>query len=602
MNRHYAARLILAGVLTATAFAAVPSGRAAPKAWKARPASYGISIEKDVRVVMSDGVRLDVDVRRPAGQDGTPARGQFPVIVTQTPYNKNSPQLNFASDYLVQRGYVQVISDVRGTGSSEGSWDSFGPLEQADGKTLVEWAGAQPWSNGSIGLAGASYGAINQLFTAWLQPKGLKAIFPIVPSADTYRDIVASGGQVNTSFIPAWLGLVTGTSLLPPTYVASDPVGAALSMSSHLSNLTGFQARTVYQSLLGGTTAYDGPFYRTRSTIEHIDKVTVPAFVVGGWFDLFQRGEPMIYQALRKQGVPTRLIMGPWTHLQGSQGAGLPVDGVPSLDELRLRWFDHYVIGLKDPGLDKDVPQVRYYDNALRHYQTAISWPPAGVTYTALNLGGVSSLGGTAGTLGRAPGTGSDMLPYIPVTGVCTGSTVQWTAGLASSPCDTDNSYNDRLGVAYDLPVTKPLKLAGTFSARLFVSTTGRDGQVTARVEDVDPTGKATQLTAGWQVLSLRATDKAKSTRFANLITQPWHPFTQASVLPVTAGQVMEVWVEVFGSATTIMPGHKLRLSLQAADFPHLTAPVPQLANTLGSVLTIVHDAAHPSQLIIPTA
>ena len=596
------ARLALTAGLASVCLLTIPALAAHPAAWSARPATYGIAVEKGLRVVMSDGVRLDVDVRRPTGQDGKAAPGRFPVIVTQTPYNKNSPQLNFASDYLVQRGYVQVISDVRGTGGSEGAWDSFGPLEQADGKTLVEWAGAQPWSNGSIGLAGASYGAINQLLTAALQPKGLKAIFPIVPNGDTYRDIVGSGGQVNTSFIPAWLGLVTGTSSLPPTYAANDPLGAALSIASHATNVTNFQSRTVYQSMLGGTTAYDGPFYRTRSPLVHLSTVKVPAFVVGGWFDLFQRGEPMIYQQLRKQGNATRLVMGPWTHLQGSSGAGLPADGVPALDELRLRWFDHYVRGIKDPGLDRDVPQVRYYDNALGHYQTASAWPPPSVRYQALNLGGVASLGGTAGSLGTTKGTGSDMLPYIPVTGVCTRSTVQWSAGVGSgAPCETDNSGNDRFGLAYDLPVTKPLKLAGTFAARLFVSTTGHDGQLTARVEDVDPTGKANQLTAGWQVLSMRALDTAKSATAGGLITQPWHPFTKDSVQAVSPGQVMEVWVEIFGSATTIASGHHLRLSLQAADAPHLTAPVPQLANTLGSVLTIVHDATHPSQLVIPT-
>lgn len=596
-------RLVGAAALVAGSLLALPAIGSPQTTWSPRPATYGIVIEKDVRVVMSDGVRLDVDIRRPAGQDGTAARGKFPVIVTQTPYNKNSPQLNFASDYLVQRGYVQVISDVRGTGGSEGGWDSFGPLEQLDGKTLVEWAGAQPWSNGRIGLAGASYGAINQLLTAAQQPKGLKAIFPIVPSADTYRDIVGSGGQVNTSFIPLWLGLVTGTSGLPPTYAAKDPVGAALAIASHLSNVSSFQGRTVYQSMLGGTTAFDGPFYATRSTINKISRVKVPAFVVGGWFDLFQRGEPMIYQALRKQGNPTRLLMGPWTHLQGSQGAGLPVDGVPSLDELRLRWFDHYVRDIKDPGLDRDVPQVSYFDNALGHYKTATSWPPAGTSYKTLNLGGVATVGATAGTLGAASGTGSDMFPYLPVTGACTRSTLQWTAGaFMGTPCDSDNSANDRFGLSYDLPVTKPVKLAGSFAARLFVSTTGKDGQLTARVEDVDPTGKANQLTAGWQVLSLRDLDAAKSEKSDGLITRPWHPFTKDSVQSVTPGKVMEVWVEIFGSATTIASGHHLRLSIQAADTPHLSAPLPQLADTAGSMLTVVHDAAHPSQLVIPIA
>lgn len=597
-----AASTVMAGAVALPSVAASPSaGTSGASAWKARPATYGVIAERDKRVVMDDGVRLDVDVIRPAGQDGNAAPGRFPTIVTFTPYNKNAPRLNFQNDYLVQRGYVQVIADIRGTGGSEGAWDSFGPLEQQDGKTLVEWAGAQPWSTGNVGMFGASYGGIIQLFTAAKQPKGLKAIFPIVPSADVYRDIVGSGGQVNTSFIPFWLGLVTGTSSIPPTYVTSDPAGAALTVANHATNASGFQAHTVAQALAGDTTAFDGPFYRTRSTIEVIKQVKVPVFIVGGFYDLFQRGEQLLYQTLRNQGNPTRLVMGPWTHLQASEGQGLPKDGVPALSEQELRWFDRYVRDIPDAAMDRDVPQVRYVDLSTGHYKSASAWPPVGTTFTSYKLGGVSSLGGTSGTLSKATGTGSDTFPYIPVSGACTRSTDQWSAGLAAiAPCESDQSLNDSLGVSYDLPVSKAMKITGAVAAHLFVSTTGKDGQITARLEDVDAAGKATQLTAGWQVLSLRKTDMTKSVKANGHVIQPWHPFTKSSVLPVKANEVYEVWVEIFGTATTIAPGHKLRLSLQAADSPHLTPPVPQLASMLGSTLTVVHDAAHPSELIVP--
>src|SRR5205814_2380136 len=85
--------------------------------WKPRPATYGIAKTTNVPLKMDDGVVLKADVLRPAAKDGTPAKGTFPVILTQTPYNKNSPQLNFENDYLVQRGYIQVIVDVSGTGA-----------------------------------------------------------------------------------------------------------------------------------------------------------------------------------------------------------------------------------------------------------------------------------------------------------------------------------------------------------------------------------------------------------------------------------------------------------------------------------------------------
>ncbi|HEV2686302.1 MAG TPA: CocE/NonD family hydrolase, partial [Actinomycetota bacterium] len=200
--------------------AALPAtGQAA--AWSARPAQYPkVFVERDVPITMSDGVVLYVNVIHPANASGSAVPGRFPVLLTQTPYNKNSTGLSFEDDYLVQRGYVQVIADVRGTGSSEGAWTSFGAREQRDGYELAEWAASlkRPWSNGRIGLHGTSYGAINQIFTAAQHPAGVRAAFPIVPAGDSYRDVVVTGGQFDIAFIPAWLGLVTGTSLIPPMY------------------------------------------------------------------------------------------------------------------------------------------------------------------------------------------------------------------------------------------------------------------------------------------------------------------------------------------------------------------------------------------------
>ena len=100
---------------------------------------------------MSDGVKLDSDVIRPDEP------GRFPVLVEQTPYNKNVVDGSTAfgdTSYFAQRGYVEVIVDVRGTGSSEGQWHSFDDREQRDGYEPVEWAASQPWSDGRVGLFG----------------------------------------------------------------------------------------------------------------------------------------------------------------------------------------------------------------------------------------------------------------------------------------------------------------------------------------------------------------------------------------------------------------------------------------------------------------
>jgi putative CocE/NonD family hydrolase len=583
-------RHLLPLTIAAALAVAAPAG-----AWTAPAAQYsGVVKQQDASITMSDGVVLHADVIRPSSDGSTPAPGKFPVLVTQTPYNKAAPQLNFEDDYLVEHGYVQVIADVRGTGSSEGNWDSFGTREQLDGPEIVAWARSQPWSDGDIGLHGTSYGAINQIFTAAQHPAGLKAIFPVVPGADTYRDITASGGQIDTSFIPSWLGLVTGLGLLPPTYSASDPVEAARVLAQHIGNVPSFQIATVLSGASGGANAFDGPFYRTRSPIEQIDKVDVPTFIMGGWFDLFQRGEPLLFEHLRANHVPVEEVMGPWYHI--TAGNGLPADDVASKDDLELRWMDHFVKGLADPGLEEQIhtQPFTYYENGEGHYHHAADYPAPGTHALVLHLGGSASLGGQNGTLTTGPASGGaaggDVLPWNPTTGVCSRSTAQWTAGAAAPPCETDDRANDMYGLSYDLPVTgAPLHLLGPIDAHLLVtSAQQRDAQLTARIEDVAPDGTATQLTAGWQVLSLRANDPARSTFLDGAIVQPYHPFTQASVLPIDSN-AMAVDVEIFPTGSEIAPGHTLRLTLQPADAPHLTAPLPQALNSAGGVLGILH-------------
>jgi putative CocE/NonD family hydrolase len=591
-------------LLALAALPAVGASHAAAAAYHVRPAKYGVATTYDVPVKMSDGVTLYLNVYRPADANGNPVKGRFPVLLTQTPYNKNSPGLNFENDFLVERGYVQAIADVRGTGSSEGYWDSFGKREQRDGAELVRWTERQPWSNGDVGLYGVSYGAINQLFTAEQDPPGIKAIFPIVPMSDAYRDITVSGGQLNTSFIPSWLGLVTGTSLVPPLYTPTNPAEALTELSQHGVNVTKFQAATLVNATTGGSNAYDGAFYKTRSPIERISRVHVPTFIVGGWYDLFQRGEPLLLQRLQARGVPVKLLMGPWYHTDPSiSGDGdLTSHGLPTLEALELQWFDHYMLG-KPMSIVNKLAAVTYFRPGANRFESAPSWPPPNEHPVRRYLSGPASPGAPGSLAAAAPQKqAADELPWQPVSGACTRSTVQWTAGDGKgSPCETNDAANDQTGLAYDLPLSKSLDLAGPIAARLFVSTTAKDAFITARVEDVSGGGSnSTQLSAGWQVLSLRALDSNRTVRQDGVIVQPYHPFTKASTLPVKAGRIYQVWVEIFPTAAEVAKGHTLRLSITPSDAPHLSAPLPQAANEAGGTLSLYHDARHPSAVILP--
>ena len=610
MNRILVALALLLGALlvpTSSPAAAAPAAATPVGGWTPRPADYpGTVTRTDLAIPMSDGTVLRGDLVLPAGVDGQAVRGRFPVIVTITAYNK-SVQASAGGlagtppAYLVQRGYAQLTVDARGTGSSEGTWAAFGKRENRDSAEVVEWAHSRrrPWSDGRVGMAGPSYMGINQIFAAAQHPAGLKAIFPQVPAGDVYRDVVASGGQIDVGFIPLWLGLVTGAGVVPPAVTQSDPESGFSALLDHLYGAATFTAPLLLDAVLGGDAAYDGPFYRERSPIEVIHRVDVPTFLVSGEFDLFQRGTPLLFEDLRSRGVPTRMITGPWDHLQASAGDGVEDAGHGTLAELQLRWFDRYVRGLPDPRLGRDLPPLTYYEQGSGQWRGSRSVVRSGAHAASYRLSGSAGL-----TRGDAEDGTADVYP-VPVAGLCTRSANQWTAGLpgtvlADLPCFHDNAANDRTGAVFETePLTAPLRIQGPINARLFTSSVGGDGMLSVSVSDVAPDGTVTRLTGGWQVISLRQLDRSRSRYLDGRLIQPYHPFTRASQHALASGQVAPVDVEVFPTAARIAPGHRVRLAVQAFDVPHLAPTLPSVPSTL-TVLTIHASERYPSVLTLP--
>jgi uncharacterized protein len=122
---------------------------------------------------------------------------------------------------------------------------------------------------------------------------------------------------------------------------------------------------------------------------------------------------------------------------------------------------------------------------------------------------------------------------------------------------------------------------------------------LSVHVEDVASDGTATRLTGGWQVISLRALDRDRTVRRDGEILQPYHPFTRASKRPVQPGRVVPVDVEVFPTGARLGVGHRLRVTIQAFDVPHLAPALPAAPDTLG-VITVHHSDRYPSRVSLP--
>jgi len=540
-------------------------------------------------ITLRDGIRLAATVTLPADEDGNAIAGQFPVIATFTGYNQYYSGMALSDNALVQKGYAYITVDMRGTGASEGSWQAFSQIDHDDIAELVNYIKAQPWSNGTIGMNGASYMGITGLLAGATGDPAVKAIFAIVPMADAYRDVVFGGGQANAGFIPLWVTLVTGLSLLPTPvgFDNSDPGYTLTTLLQHLQGaLTEFQAPVVAGALIGNENKFDTPFWRIRSPIEKVAQITAPTFVVGGLHDIFQRGEPLIYEGL-KDHTNAKLLIGPWTHVDGSSGANLPADGVPDLASIRLAWFDHYLKGM-DTGAESYPPVTQYYKGAER-YITAADWPHPDAHAETFYLHGKPLLP-QLGSITRQPPAAryQTSLLQTPINGLCSASASQWTAGLLgliTPPCaEQDNVVNLLEAVYTSEPLAEAMAINGPITGQIWASTTAFDTNVTVRVSIVDENGLARPLTHGIQMASMSANEPERARYMDDKLVQPWHPFSAESQRSIMPFEPFQADVEVLSTSAVIAAGERLRISVGASDLPHGISPLPDLlASLLGA-------------------
>ncbi|MBZ0334185.1 CocE/NonD family hydrolase [Marinobacter sp. AL4B] len=569
----------------------------------------------DQTITMSDGTKLFVKVAVPGFGEGEAASGSFPVVLTQTSYNTSLgqyvQQIGGANEFLVKRGYAHVVVDVRGTGNSGGNWAAFDEREQQDYLEVLNWVVDQDWAQDRIGLEGISYLGITAVLTAQHNHPAVKAAFPIVPIGDGYRDIVFTGGNVNATFIPLWLGMVTGFGLIPAEMAAVDPEAFMKAIPERiLGALTGFQVPTIVKALTGEPeTAYDGDFWAIRSPLEGVDKINVPTFIVGGLFDLFQRSEPLWFEQLNGR-VDTKLLIGPWDHI-GAAGVGFmggeeaDQHGVPDLDTLRLQWFDEYVLEL-DTGV-QNQPDVTQYVLGLDEYDTTSHWPHPDMQAERFYLSPAENfVGGGVGQMqSQAPAdAGKAVVFQHPLNGLCSSSLDQWTAGLGGMlplPCVQDNSLAELAAAKYELQAGENgLYLNGPMQADLWVSTTAQDVQVSVRLDIVNPNGTTTPVTNGLMTAGLNSVDETRS-RFVNgEMIQPWHTFRLDDVQPYEYGEVRKVSVEIFASSAYVAPGSSLRVSVNTSNIAQGLPPLLTALNSLLGAMTLHTGPETPSSVVLP--
>ncbi|MEV0251255.1 CocE/NonD family hydrolase [Nocardia sp. NPDC050712] len=580
-----------------------------------------IAAERDTAIVMSDGIALRANIFRPAAADGRATDTPLPVLLSMTPYLKQGADpvagggMIGLSQELIRSGYVSVVVDVRGTGVSQGVWDVLGPREQADTLEVIEWAARQPWSNGSVGMSGASYLGINTVQAAAHRPPALKAILPVIPGSDLFRDIVGTGGAIGLGFMPMWLSIVNGgkwasglqamqQGRFDPRWLA-DRLAAPATM---LPELAAVLASPDLAALPPATVDLAGysDWYRARQSDP--SRIQVPTFVIGGWHDIFANSQPAIYDAIPLPPGQKQLLMGNGYHATATKGFGEP-GAPPSVTAFQRAWFDKWLKGI-DTGIENYGPVTLYQQGG--GWTSGDSFPRAGVDYQRRYLTADPSASAPHavfdGSLSRTGPAAVDQLTVAPgLRGLCSRQAIEGTAGMVAmlpggTTCEFDSRFAEAEALTFSTaPAETATVLSGRMNLHLNTVLDATDGFWAVSVNDVAPDGTSTVLSTGQLVAGLRAVDEARSTRTPEGdYLEPYHPLDIAAVAPQTPGAPTVLDIGLLATDAVIQPGHRLRIDVYAFNVPRALPIGASIAAGGLRPQQVRLDPAEPSYLTLP--
>jgi uncharacterized protein len=567
----------------------------------------GMRIQWDVPIEMDDGIVLRADVFLPLQE------GRYPVILTYGPYAKG---LSFQEGYpdqwnrMVEQhpdvaagstnkyqnwevvdpekwtrddGYACVRVDSRGAGRSPGYIDPWSPRETKDLAQCIEWAAAQSWSNGKVGLNGISYYAMNQWMVASLeQPKGLAAMCAWEGAADFYREFSYHGGILST-FLGNWFdmqvksvqhGLGEKGARSPITgELACGP--ETLSEEELAKNRCDLGADVLAHPLVDD-------YHKGRTPVW--EKLTVPFLSAANWGGqgLHPRGN---FEAFVRAASPQRWLeahgLEHWTHFYTDYGR-----------LLQKRFFDYFLKGEQN-GWDRERRvhlQVRHLDRFEERYED--EWPLARTQWTKFYLG-------------------------------TDGKTLSQNAPKANAKLEYD-ARGDGLTFLSE-PLEKETEITGPSALKLALSSSTSDADVFVIFRAFAPNGDEvvfqgaidphTPLAQGWLRASHRKLDPARSTPY-----RPWHPHDK--LWPLRPCEAVDLDVEIWPTCVVLPAGYRIGLTLLGRDYEYAGASGGRLSNfknemrgsgpflhndprdrppeIFGGTVTVYTSASNPSYLLLP--
>jgi uncharacterized protein len=579
-----------------------------PTDYDRAPAYEKMIQETDVHVPMRDGVKLCVDIYRPAADEKLPALLAFAI------YNKDfqGPDMAEAlpaqpawtplwtgpleagdTHFFVARGYVHVIGSPRGVGKSEGGgsreWDSY---------DLIEWIAAQPWCDGNVGMVGISGFGAEQFHVAKQQPPHLKAIFPFDPRGaygvlGGFREEYPGGVLHLFRYLVGHFSAMHqhrgAPGKLPEpkeSYWREAMSNPDYRMYPNVFNLLaqkGQHMPPIFDLLID---PYDKEEVVEKSEAE-FSRIKVPFYTGSGWYGYTYKTHLNGAQSyFAKADAPRKLMFTGPAHLERP---------FRSFHREILRWYDHWLKGM-DTGVMAEPP-VKFWVMGENKWRNAQDWPLPETQWIKLYLRNWERLS-------AEPFTPASVDRFTPPD-----------AFLQMPPSQTN--VVQKLRYLSD-PLPDDVLVAGPSVLNLFAAIDQDDTNWIVILKDVGPDVSVMsvregerevpkslperEVTRGWLKASHRALDPKRSKPW-----KPWHPLTRAARKPVAPGEVVEYAIEIMATANLFRRGHRICLEITSLDLPTGVAGatnaeyVPyHICSSRTVVHRIYHDAKRPSHLLLP--
>jgi hypothetical protein len=506
---------------------------------------------QEIMIEMRDGVKLCTNIYFPKG------KGPWPVVLIRSPYNMNGG-INYLAETFARYGYVGIHQDVRGRFDSGGEWYFF-LHERDDGSDTLSWLVKQSWQDGNIALFGQSYFAYTEMVVADILPPEVKTIIPMTIATDL-KSMASESGMCRADLCFG-LGAMMYDKKFHP-FNGGNFEKALKHYPQGEVDVKYFGGHIEwFQELISFPESKSWHGDMARISLEIPEKINVPVLMISGWYDLFTVPQLADFQRLKSRDK-SRIMIGPWAHLLGIKGdgdkkfpgAGYLLDYLPRI----LNWLDHYLRG----GKLADWGPVEIYAIGDSRWETYKAWPPQTKAVRFYPVDSASSNSCDGGKLKGMPANTDEQISYVydPLNPVPTTGGNSLLMFSIPGFGGADPSSRDQKGLCerddvitfVSDPMNEPLQIRGTVKVGITVSSDAPDTSFTAKLIEVDPEGRALNITDG-------------ITRLA---------FRNGSVKPLTytPGEKVKLDIKLPPTAWTLKPGYRLRLDLSSSNFPAYNA------------------------------